>query len=336
MPEHGTTKPARLQQVVHLLYRNPAGLTTQALARHCDVTMRTVQRDLKDLEAAGIPLWEEAGRYGVVAGYYLPPVHFSLEEASALYLAARLLARYSDEHNPLIVQALAKLAGALPETIAAHIHHTIQSLGYRPDNPAAAEVLRTIALGWATGRKVRIWHQAAGREEVREHLLNPYFLEPSNTGLSTYAIGRCEPSGQVRTFKIERIQAAQLMDETFELPANFDGAALLQNAWGVMYGPAGAEEEVVLRFSAAVGWRVRESIWHPSQVLEAGADGGCVLRVRVAHPLEMKPWIRGWGSDCEVLAPAWLRAEVAEEMRQAAERYGGEAKDTRQDDRMTG
>jgi predicted DNA-binding transcriptional regulator YafY len=83
MEEAVASKSARLQQVVHLLYRNPAGLTTQALARHCGVTMRTVQRDLKDLEEVGIPLWEEAGRYGVVAGYYLPPVHFSLEEDEA-------------------------------------------------------------------------------------------------------------------------------------------------------------------------------------------------------------------------------------------------------------
>jgi len=44
--------------------------------------------------------------------------------------------------------------------------------------------------------------------------------------------------------------------------------------------------------------------------------------VQVAHPLEMKPWIRGWGPDCEVLAPAGLRAEVAEEMKRAAEVYG--------------
>ena len=57
-------------------------------------------------------------------------MHFTLEEASALYLAARLLARYSDEHDPVVVQALAKLAGALPEAIAGHIHGTIRALGY--------------------------------------------------------------------------------------------------------------------------------------------------------------------------------------------------------------
>ena len=325
MEEPHASKAARLQKIVHLLYRNPAGLPTLKLARHCGVTIRTVQRDLNDLEEAGIPVWEKAGRYGVIAGYYLPPVHFELEEASALYLAARLLARYSDEHNPIFVQALAKLAGALPESIAGHIHHTINALGYRPDNPAAAAVLQVIALGWATGRKVRIWHQAAGRAETRQHLFSPYFLEPSSTGFATYAIGRVDASRRVMTFKVERIQAAELTDETFELPKDFDGAALLQNAWGVMYGPAGQEEEVVLQFSAAVGRRVQESVWHPSQALEEEADGSCVLRVRVAHPLEMKPWIRGWGPDCQVLAPAWLRVEVAEEMKRAAEAYGEEA-----------
>lgn len=322
MEDAAAHKAARLQKIVHLLYRSPAGLTTQELARHCAVTMRTIQRDLHDLEQAGVPLWEgEDARYGVTAGYYLPPVHFTLEEASALYLAARLLARYSDEHNPVVVQALAKLAGALPETISGHIHHTIHALGYRPDNAAQAEVLRLISLGWATGRKVRIWYQSATSENVHEYLFSPYFLEPSSAGLSTYAIGYSSWFDQVYTFKVERICAARLTEETFELPEGFDGAALLQNAWGVMYGPAGEEEEVVLRFGPDVTRRVHESVWHPSQRLEGCADGGCILTVHVAHPVEMKPWIRGWGPACEVLAPGWLRTEVAAEMSAAAERY---------------
>jgi len=282
-----------------------------------------LQRDLRDLEEAGIPLWaDNQGRHGITAGYYIPPVHFTLEEAGVLYLAVRLLARYSDEHNPLIVQALAKLAGVLPEAIAGHIHHTIRALTYRPDNRTLAEVFEVILRGWATGRKVRIWHQAAGSDNVHEYILCPYFLEPSGTGFSTYVIGYCDWFDDLHTFKVERILAAQLTQETFEIPEDLDGAALLANAWGVMYGPVGEEVEVALRFSPQVARRVKESIWHPSQRLEECADGGCVLKVRVAQPLEMKPWIRGWGPDCQVLAPEWLRKEVAEEIRRAAEGYG--------------
>jgi len=322
------SKAARLQKMVHLLYRNPRGLTTQELARLCQVTVRTVQRDLKDLEAAGIPIWgdEKEGLHGIIKGYYLPPIHFNLEEASALYLAARLLARYSDEHNPIVVQALAKLAGIMPEAIAAHIHHTIRSLAYRPEGRAFGRVLEVIALGWATGRKVRICHQAAGSENVHEYLFSPYFLEPSGVGYATYAIGHSTWFEKVHTFKLERICEAQLTDETFEIPQDFDGAELLRNAWGVMFGPPGEETEVVLRFSPTVTRRVKESVWHPSQKLEPSDDGGCILRVWVAHPLEMKPFIRGWGPDCRVLSPEWLRTEIAEEMRQAVAIYDQQGK----------
>jgi predicted DNA-binding transcriptional regulator YafY len=318
------SKSARLQKIVHLLYRNPYGVTTQELAKHCEVSERTIQRDLRDLEAAAIPVWSEEsdGRHGIIQGYYLPPIHFNLEEASALYLAARLLARYSDEHNPIIVHALAKLAGAMPKAIASHIHQTVHALVYRPENSTFARVLEIIALGWATGRKVRICHQAAGSENVHDYLFSPYFLEPSSVGYATYAIGYSSWFNDVHTFKLERIVDAQLTDETFEVPEDFDGSELLGNAWGVMFGPPGEEAEVVLRFAPDVTRRVKESVWHPSQKLEDCDDGGCRLRVWVAYPLEMKPFIRGWGPSCVVLEPDWLRAEIAEELRQAAEGYG--------------
>jgi predicted DNA-binding transcriptional regulator YafY len=326
MKEKIASKAARLQLLVHLLYRNPHGLTTAELARHCEVTDRTIQRDLKDLEAAGIPVWrdDQDGRHGIIKGYYLPPVHFNLEEAGALYLAARLLARYSDEYNPIFVHALAKLAGAMPEPIAAHIHHTIRSLAYRPENSRFAHVLEIISLGWATGRKVHIWHQSASSENIHEYLFSPYCLEPSGIGYATYAIGYSTWFEDVHTFKVERIRDAQLTDEVFVIPDSFDGAELLRNAWGVMYGQAGEEIEVIMRFAPAVSRRVKESVWHPSQKVADGDDGSCILRVRVAHPLEMKPFIRGWGPECIVLRPRWLRAEIAEEMRRAADLYENE------------
>jgi predicted DNA-binding transcriptional regulator YafY len=104
------------------------------------------------------------------------------------------------------------------------------------------------------------------------------------------------------------------------IPDDFDARSLLGRAWGVMYGDE--TTVVTLRFSPRVARRVKESIWHESQHLEDCPDGGCIMRVQVAHTLEMQPWIRGWGADCEVLAPPALRAEVAEEMRRAAEVYG--------------
>jgi len=81
--------------------------------------------------------------------------------------------------------------------------------------------------------------------------------------------------------------------------------------------------EVRLQFPPGrVADRVRESEWHYSQKREDLPDGGCILSVTVGSTLEMKPWIRQWGKDCEVLTPAELRREIAEEMRDAARMYG--------------
>ena len=83
-------KAQRLNHICHLLYRHPRGLTVAELGRLCGVAKRTTQRDLRSLEDMNIPLWDDAEeraagnppRYGIIEGYYLPPVHLSLGSPS--------------------------------------------------------------------------------------------------------------------------------------------------------------------------------------------------------------------------------------------------------------
>ena len=79
--------------------------------------------------------------------------------------------------------------------------------------------------------------------------------------------------------------------------------------------------EVHLRFSPEAAPFVRERNWHSSQVMESDSDGNLSLRVEIADPREMLPWIRSWGPQVEVLEPDWLRERVADELRNAAEIY---------------
>ena len=312
-------KAERLSKLTHLLYRHPRGMTVGEIASLCGVSKRTIQRDLWSLQRIDVPLWQDGKRYGVLGGYFLPPLKLTLSEAAALYLAARLLARYCDQQNPAVVSALAKLGEVLPESIAQHVQRSVQALAFKPSNPQFDEVFETVILGWASGRKVRIWHQAAGSQNVHEYVVCPYFIEASGEGYATYLIGHSSYFDAIHTFKMERIARAQLTDEPFELPQDFDGPALLQSAWGVMYGHEPVE--VRLRFSPRVTRRVKESVWHPSQRIEDCEDGGCFFTVCVSMPLEMKPWIRGWGADCEVLAPQELRQQLEEEVRRAVQMY---------------
>jgi predicted DNA-binding transcriptional regulator YafY len=314
---------ARLDLLQRVFYRNPQGYRSSELARLCDVDQRTINRDL--LELQGEPFYlplvqEEEWRWRLMEGhrYTLPPIRLSLQEAAALYLAAGLLDRASDEPNPFVGRALLALANALPPEIGQRVRN-VASARLGDERSPFARVFEAITLGWAIRRRVRIRYQSSGSERVHEYILCPYQIECSPVGYAAYVIGHASFFDAVRTFKLERILEAELLSEAFEAPADFDERTLLTDAWGVMFGEE--TTEVVLRFSPQVARRVRETSWHKSQQIEECADGSCILHVQVAHTIEMKPWIRGWGPDCEVLAPQELRRDVAEEMRRAAERY---------------
>ena len=75
---------------------------------------------------------------------------------------------------------------------------------------------------------------------------------------------------------------------------------------------------MLLRFVPAVAPRVAETTWHPTQVVEREADGSLAWRATVSGTIEIRSWILSWGPDVEVLAPAALRAEVADLVARAA------------------
>jgi len=311
------TRTSRLRRIEELLLLTPEGLPAIELAGRLRVDRRTVYRDLDFLSDNGVPLWQEAGRFGINRTRYLAPVRLLFHESIALVLAGLLLSRTVDERNPHVTAALRKLAVTLPHPLAAHLERAADRVQTHSDGLRQVAVLEAIAEGWGASRKVKVSYRSPRSGALREHVIAPYALEPTASGI--YVIGHDDWANDIRTFKLERLEMAQVSDEPYTIPADFDLEAHLATSWGIMSGKA--IMEVVLRFMPAATPLVRERRWHPSQQLTSTLDGGCILRVYVSEPVEMQPWIRSWGAQVEVLAPDWLRERIAAELRQAAEQY---------------
>jgi len=310
------TRTARLREIESLLLLAADGLTAIDLAESLEVDRRTVYRDVEFLCEQGVPVWQENGRFGINRTRYLANIRLSFQEAIALVLAGLLLSRTVDDRNPHVTAALRKLASTLPNPLSSHLERAADRVQQREDSGQVA-VLEAIAEGWGTGQQVKIGYRSPRSGVLRQRILCPYALEPTPSGI--YVIGHDNWSDDIRTFKLDRLESATVLKKKFTIPNDFDLEARLASGWRIMAGDE--VNEVSLRFAPEVNAQVRERQWHPSQTLEAAPDGGCVLRVQVAEPLEMKPWIRSWGAQVEVLAPGWLRAEVAAEMRQAMALY---------------
>jgi predicted DNA-binding transcriptional regulator YafY len=95
---------------------------------------------------------------------------------------------------------------------------------------------------------------------------------------------------------------------------------MLTRAWDIIADQP--EAEVVLRFAPSVAARVREATWHPTQQVEAEADGSLLWRARVSGTIEIRLWILSWGDEVEVVEPPALRDDVAATVRRAVARYG--------------
>jgi proteasome accessory factor B len=314
----------RVDDIERKLARRPEGWTTGELAREYGVDPSTIFRDLGLLESRGTGLIKQGRRYILDHRSSFHLLKLTNDEALALYLAARLLSRHSDEHNPHVVKALEKLADALDARSPLMAHHIAQAASAvraRRVRREYVEALEVLTRGWAEGRKVRLRYRSYSKDETTERTFAPYFIEPASIGYACYVIGFDELREQLRTFKVERVYEARITDDHFEVPNSFDPLELLASAWGVIWRDEGAIE-VTLRFAPSVVRRVKESVWHPSQRLEDLPDGACLFTVRVGSTMEFKPWVRQWGSAVTVIGPPEFRDEIIAELQEAARNYG--------------
>jgi len=243
----------RLEQLERLLVSRPHGWRTSELAHELAVDADTVRRDLALLESLGTGLLKEGWYYRLDHRRMRHTIRLATDEVLALYLAARLLSRYSDEHNPHSVRALEQLADALAgrsPDLARHILLAARSVHGRAARPAYVATLEILTRAWIERRKVHLRYRAITSDEPTERLFAPYFLEPSAIGYTCYVIGFDELRGALRTFKVERIEEAHLTDEPFVVPDDFDSIRLLESAWGVMWRDDGGQE-VTFRFARA-------------------------------------------------------------------------------------
>ncbi|MCX6032896.1 MAG: CRISPR-associated endonuclease Cas3'' [Chloroflexi bacterium] len=315
----GLTRSERLDEMKRLYIQR--AFSDKELAERLGVDRTTIWKDRSALEPEYPFVQDDEGRYKIDRTQYVSAIKFNLHEALAVYLAARRASRQTRISQPHVANAIQKLAAALRQPMTERLVQAGESLLAQSVQPERVKVLEAIAEGWVNQQKVRITHQGLRARQAQTHLVSPYLIEPSLLGDGAYLIGYSDVFNDVATFKVERIERAIVTGEPFTLPEAFDEQKLLQHAWGIWYGE-GEPQTVKLRFfGEQVTRRVKETIWHPSQKPIEDTSDGCIWTAEVAEWREMVPWVRGWGSEVEVLEPTELRDLLANEVTRMSKRY---------------
>lgn len=321
------TKSERLLQLEALLLAHPQGLRKTQIAARLGVERSTAGRYVVEL-TDHVPIVEEDdGRLWIDRSRYLSPVRLSVHEIESVRLAFRLFSRKIRLPFPHASASLRKLAFASERAsplLSRRLAETAESLDshtFPRFTRKYREVMETLIAASAEYRTVCLRHLSLRRGKTVEYRFQPYCLEPYPDGNSIHAIGFCPDLGEMRTFKLERIRSVSITQEKFPPPADFDIDVYTSTAWGIWGRRDRKAVSIVLLFSSTVAERVRETVWHESQSLEERPDGGLIFRAAVAEPLEMYPWIRGWGADVEILEPVQLRERFRTEVKRMEKMY---------------
>ncbi len=311
-----------LLQELAVSYR---GKTMGELARLLEVNKRTARRDLEDLGGAGFPVETvrdgRAVRYRLQRGYSPPQIPFDLAEALGLFHAALLSPLFgAGAYHELLESALVKLQHAFPPSIRDYVGRSKVALSHRPP-PASAPrllaVVRVLQEQAADGCRVRIAYDSL-KGETTERVVDPYCLRLYQGDI--YLLGRCHLRGEDRVFLVDRIRAAEPLDEEFIAPPGFDPEDLLEASLGIYLG--GEAHRAVIRLRDDAARYVAQRPLHPRQrVLERG-DGLLVVEVPAWGEREVVQTVLRFGARAEVLGPPRLRDAIRAEVAGLAAVYG--------------
>lgn len=240
---------SRVLAVLELLQSRPS-ITGPELAARLEMDVRTVRRYIMHLQDVGIPVESNIGRHGgyrLRPGFKLPPLLFTEEEATAIMLGLLGTSWLEIGQSAVAIEgALAKVSRVLPmrarerlNAISSHLFFFASQQETRPD------VSLLLELSEAIGQKQRIaiYYRSHG-DQITHRKVEPYGIVGWDG--HWYLVGYCCLRQGHRTFRLDRIQQVEALEEPFERPKDFDCRDYVIRH----YSPKAASWDVVVEFQA--------------------------------------------------------------------------------------
>jgi len=280
-PEPAATRLSRLLALVPWLSAN-AGITVDEAAAHFGVTAEQLQADLWLLICTGRPghmhgdlvdiqFWDDDGRITVIDAQTLDrPLRLSPDEAASLLVALRVLAQVPGPHDrAALAGATTKLEAAAGEALRAADGVTVAV-----DTTHDPMVTEAVSRGLGEGRRLHITYVGAVDERT-ERDVDP--MRALTLDGRAYLEAWCRRAEAVRTFRLDRIEAVEVLD----LPAEVPSDAVPVDLGAGALRPDGPP--VTLELAAEVSWVAEEN---PVESVTELADG----RLRVVMPVADERW----------------------------------------------
>jgi proteasome accessory factor C len=319
--ESATVRLSRLLTMVPWLLNRP-GVEIEEAAREFGVSPAQIEADLELLFLCGTPggyhgdlieaEWESGRVYLANADTINRPLRLGVDEALALIVGLRALSAVPGiGEREAVVRALAKLTAATGSASAgtSRIHVLI-------DEGSDEESLMLAQQALAERRRVHLRYLVPGRDESTERDVDPMRL--INFDAHWYLEGWCHRAEGVRLFRLDRVEALEILEVDGTAPATAQPRDLDSG----VFTPQADDQLVRLELGPGALW---VSDYYPVERVERIPDGGAVIDLRTADTGWLCRLLWGLGSQATVLEPAELASAVRRGAREALAAYDTQA-----------
>ncbi len=314
-----TNVATRLLSMI-FLFQSRRQWTVSELSDELDVSDRTVHRYIGMLEEMGVPLYSERGPYGgfsLLRTYKLPPLIFTPEEATVLYMGARMVQDvWGKPFHDAVTGVTAKLDNVLPDDIRQEVERALRSLvvmtGTSRDYTPFHDTMAALRDCMAQNKRVSLRYHSFARVET-DRKVDPYAL--SFRWGNWYLIGYCHLRDEMRTFRIDRISDVRGLKETFEFPHDFDAKTYMEETmrWENQY-------HIAVQIDAELAVRMRERSDDWMQVSD-NPDGSVTVRFDADNLDWAAGWVLSYGKRAKALEPPELISRVTQAAHDLLEAY---------------
>ncbi len=218
MPDNNTSRLSRLVALLTQL-QSVRIITSTELAGRFNVSVRTIYRDIRTLESAGVPIVTEEGKgYSLVDGYRLPPVMFSEQEANALITAEKLVllnkdSSLSQNYESAVTKIKAVLRGNIKDKSAllserVAFEETSQLM-------SGSNFLSSIQIALTHFNVIGLTYHSPSKAETTTRFVEP-FAVINRLGENWYLVAWCRTRRDFRLFRFDRIIRLEITGETFK------------------------------------------------------------------------------------------------------------------------
>lgn len=215
--------PKRFDRIVAILIQLQSKkiVKAQELANRFEVSLRTIYRDIRTLEASGVPIYSEAGvGYALMEGYRLPPVMFTREEASSFIAAEKLMQKFTDiTLGNHYASAMYKLKSVLrnddKDWVSSIESSVLMQSGEKLFNDKSPNTLATLFESIAEKTQIILSYEAIQSDGITVRHIEPVGIFHENN--NWYMFGYCHLRKDYRQFRADRVHGIQKTEIPFSL-----------------------------------------------------------------------------------------------------------------------